>query len=128
MNIILIGVLMRLGMSCSFNGLDSGKCIAKGEAFDFESFCDDLLSDYICVPIYQVLFFLSQEMWQDWTLLKKDLEVERRFVNNLAAKIEKELDASKSNPTFTRKPSCLPSYKKFTCLINYPPCDPNSKL
>ena len=119
--VTILGLLILKVLCCSFNGLDSGKCINKNEAFNFESFCKDLISDYICVPIYQ-------EIWEDWTLLKKDLEVEKRFVRNLIDKVDNELGSEKSDPTFTRKFSCLPAYKKFTCILNYPPCDPASSF
>ncbi len=67
-------------------------------------------------------------MWSNWTLQAKDLEVEKYFVANIATKLSQELSTSTSGVivTLTRTPSCLDDYKKFTCYMNYPPCDPTS--
>ena len=111
----MILYILWLSYQCVVNGGKFNDCLLKENLKENISFCYNYISDYLCVP-------QSQYLWDTWSILKKDQEIEKQVVLILELRLEKEKGKSPNATTkfLSNSYLCYKNFVKFICNSNFP--------
>ena len=114
--IINIFLNFKIYFSCLLNGDILGKCVSKKSVENEITFCDNYISDFICVPYFN-------NIWNEWTNKTIDNFLEKKLVNNIEKEFLKELSFDTYEMPLINNIGCLNAYFQFICKKNFPLCN-----
>ena len=114
--IFIINILNKIYFSCLLNGNITGKCVSKKSLENEITFCDNFISDFICVPYFN-------NIWYKWTNKSIDEFLEKKLVNIIEKEFLKEISLGTFKMPLINKIGCLDAYLQFICKKNFPYCN-----
>lgn len=106
----VLAIFLNWTSACMTSTLAKGNCVES--LLQNFTFCNGKLSDYVCVPIYDV-------NW-NWTIFDKEAEVRDVFVMEMENIMN--LEAIGVTSEFSTNEDCTKTLKEIMCRMNFPYC------
>ena len=120
----LLLIALQITLTCIVNGGPFNDCRLTNDIKSELSFCNGYIDSYVCVAE-------KQNLWGNWGISFKDLEVQKQVVLILEQRLEIEKGITTVKGTIrylTHGSACFKNYVEFICKTNFPQCDIKSKL